>query len=217
MNKEFKKKKYLVVKRVLSPDILSFLQSYLSLKRKVAQSLFEKRYISPFESMFGRWDDKQIPNTYSHYGDIAMETLLAGLRETVEKYTGLELYPNYSYVRIYKKADMLHRHKDRFSCEISTTLHIGGDPWPICIDPDENNGIVARESYQPGNAKGVQINLKPGDMLIYQGGLLEHWREPFQGDNCYQVFLHYNNIKTSGSEENKYDKRPHLGLPANID
>ena len=45
----------------------------------------------------------------------------------MEKETGLSLYPTYAYARIYKKA---HRHKDRFSCEISTTMNLG-DKWPI--------------------------------------------------------------------------------------
>ena len=61
--------------------------------------------------------------------------------------------------------------------------------------------------------KGVKIDLKPGDMLVYRGCDLEHWREPFEGDSCTQVFLHYNNLKTKGSEENLFDRRPHLGLP----
>ena len=53
-------------------------------------------------------------------------------------------------------------------------------------------------------------------MLIYRGGELEHWRGPFEGENCGQVFLHYNNKKTPGSEKNIFDKRLHLGLPAEL-
>jgi hypothetical protein len=62
--------------------------------------------------------------------------------------------------------------------------------------------------------KGTKINLKPGDMLVYSGCDLEHWREPFQGDECIQVFLHYNNIETPGARNNMFDTRPHLGLPS---
>jgi hypothetical protein len=36
------------------------------------------------------------------------------------------------------------------------------------------------------------VDLEPGDMLIYSGCDLEHWREEFKGKNCGQVFLHYN-------------------------
>jgi hypothetical protein len=40
-----------------------------------------------------------------------------------------------------KKEMSWNRHKDRFSCEISTTLNLGGDPWPIYLSPKENVGI----------------------------------------------------------------------------
>jgi hypothetical protein len=57
------------------------------------------------------------------------------------------------------------------------------------------------------------MNLKQGDMLVYKGCELEHWREKFKGDECIQVFLHYNNSRTPGSKKNMFDQRPHLGLP----
>ena len=58
------------------------------------------------------------------------------------------------------------------------------------------------------------VNLKPGDMLIYSGCELEHWREEFTGKDCAQVFLHYNKASSKIAKENLYDKRPFLGLPA---
>jgi len=36
-----------------------------------------------------------------------------------------------------KKGDELKRHKDRFSCEVSTTVNLGGDSWPIFLSPNE--------------------------------------------------------------------------------
>jgi hypothetical protein len=173
------------------------------MKRQVLNTCRERRYFSPFETILGTYEDEQIPNTYSHYADIAMETLLLKCQPGMEKATGLKLYPAYTYARIYKKGDELKRHKDRFSCEISTTMNLGGDDWPIYVEP---SGKV--------NKKGVKIDLKPGDMLVYYGCKLEHWREKFKGDECCQVFLHYNNTKTKGSELNLFDKRPHLGLPS---
>jgi hypothetical protein len=162
------------------------------------------------------WNDEQVPETYSHYADIVMETLLIKLLPVMEKETGLKLNPNYSYARIYKKGDILKRHKDRFSCEISTTLNLGGDDWPIYLSPNENVGLPDEKKgiTAESNAKGIKVDLNSGDMLIYRGNELEHWREAFKGENCAQVFLHYNNIKTKGSKENICDRRPHLGLPA---
>jgi hypothetical protein len=48
--------------------------------------------------------------------------------------------------------------------------------------------------------------MEPGDATIYLGCELEHWREEFKGEDCAQVFLHYNNIATKGSKENIYDR-----------
>jgi len=153
--------------------------------------------------MFGVWNDEQVPNTYSHYADMVMETLLVSLVPRMEKETGLKVSPTYSYARIYKNGDILHRHSDRFSCEISTTLNLGGDPWPIYLEPSGKKGMA-----------GIKINLDPGDMLIYRGCELEHWREAFEGQHCGQVFLHYNNQKSKDADKNKYDGRPMIGLPS---
>ena len=133
----------------------------------------------------------------------------------MEKATGLKLYPAYTYARICKKGDVLKRHKDRFSCEISTTMNLGGDDWPIYLEPDSTKGGVKEGiGYVSDNTKGIEVNLKPGDMLVYSGCELEHWRKPFKGKECIQVFLHYNNRKTPGAKDNMFDKRPHLGLPS---
>jgi len=198
----FKKNKYSIIKKTISEELAKFCYDYFMMKRQVARTMFDTRYISQFTEYFGVWNDEQVPETYSHYSDIAMETLLIKLLPIMEKETGLKLNPNYSYARIYKKGDILKRHKDRFSCEISTTLNLGGDLWPIYLEPSGKE-----------NLKGIKVDLKEGDMLIYKGNELEHWREEFKGENCVQVFLHYNNLKTKGSKKNIYDKRPHLGLP----
>ena len=50
-------------------------------------------------------------------------------------------------------------------------------------------------------------------MLIYRGCDLEHWREAFEGDNCGQVFLHYNDASKPDAESNLFDGRPFIGLP----
>jgi hypothetical protein len=213
----FKENKYTVVKNAISEELAKFCYDYFLLKLKVAETLFRTKYISPYTTLFGTWDDGMLKETYSHYSDIVMETLLVKLLSIVEKNTGLKLNENYSYARVYKKGDKLHRHKDRFSCEISTTLNLGGNGcWPILLEPDSSVGVLGPDKYIPSNSKGIKIFLEPGDMLIYKGNELEHWREELKFENCVQVFLHYNNIETQGSKENIYDKRLHLGLPADI-
>ena len=198
----FKKNKYSILRKAISKELANFTYAYFLNKRKVARFLFDQKWLSPFTEYFGVWNEQQIPNTYSHYGDLVMETLLQRVKPVMEKHTKLKLSETYSYARIYKKGDILHRHKDRPSCEISTTINLGGDSWPIYVDPTGRQGQA-----------GIKIDLDPGDMLIYSGCDLEHWREEFTGDNCGQVFLHYNKKGSKMAKENEFDKRPFLGLP----
>ena len=196
----FKKNKYTVIKNAVEKNLAEFCYNYLLVKKQVYETCKNTRYISPYETLLGGYETKkdQVENTYATYGDIALDTLMLRSLPLMEKETKLKLNPAYSYARVYKKGDILKRHKDRFSCEISTTINLGGDPWPIYVEP---SGLKGR--------KGIKVDLKPGDMLIYRGCDLEHWREPFQGDECGQVFLHYTNAK-----KNKFfDGRIHIGLP----
>ena len=197
------KNNYKVIKQAISKELADFVYSYFLTKRQVARTFFDDRYISPFNNDWGVWNDPQVPETYSHYSDIAMETLLEKLTEPMSKETELNLIPTYSYARIYKKGDVLKRHKDRYSCEVSMTMNLGGDPWPIYLEP---SGETDKE--------GIKVDLEPGDALIYRGCEVEHWREVFEGENCGQVFLHYNDASGQNAEENRYDTRPFLGLPA---
>jgi len=215
MKAKFKNNHFIVIKQAIDPKVANFVYNYFLMKRQVARTFFDTRYISPFTTEWGVWNDEQVPNTYSNYADVAMETLLLAVQPKMEKETGLKLNPTYAYARIYKTGDILHRHKDRFSCEISTTLNLGGDEWPIYIEnkknvgvPDDKKGITASS-----NNKGSKVILQPGDMLVYKGMILEHWREPFVGQDCAQVFLHYNNVASPNADENIFDGRPHLGLP----
>jgi len=217
----FKKDKYTIIRKAIDKDLALFLYNYFLMKRQVYDTCLSERYFSPFETSFGHYekDNEQIPNTYSHYSDIAMETLMLKCQPKMEEATKLKLYPSYTYVRLYKKGDELKRHKDRFSCEISTTMNLGGDKWEIYLSPNENVGLQESQGGKKGittssNAKGLKVDLEPGDMLVYRGIELEHWREKFKGKECIQVFLHYNNYKTPGAKENMFDKRPHLGLPS---
>ena len=212
----FKKKKYAIIRQAVSKDLATFVANYFCMQKQVFDTCKAAKYFSPFENIIGNYEGKndQIPGTYSHYGNIVMETLLLKCQPEMEKVTGLKLYPAYTYARIYKKGDELKRHKDRFSCEISTTMNLGGDPWPIYLDPTNTDIPSEDKPYEVIGNKGIKVDLKPGDMLVYSGCELEHWREKFKGKECVQVFLHYNNRKTPGAKDNMFDKRPHLGLPS---
>tara|TARA_R100001015_G_C4631582_1_gene194199 strand:+ start:3231 stop:3842 length:612 start_codon:yes stop_codon:yes gene_type:complete len=195
MNKEFK---YKLIKNVISKNVLQFIHEYFLLKRRVFRTLLKEKIIPPYlEHLFGQTEDLQVLGTdYTMYADIVSETLLKQVRSIVQKETDFgRVVENYSYVRIYKKGNVLKKHTDRNACKLSVTLPVGGNEWPMFVD-------------------GKQFILEPGDLLIYDGSI-PHWREPLQEAECVQIFLHYNTVKQLKEKNMKaYDNRLHLGLPA---
>ena len=209
--------KYQVIKGAVSYELANFVFNYFLLKRDAVKFMYDNN-LTYDNGMLGTWTDQQIPNTFSCYADNVMETLLVKVLPVMQKETGLDLCPTYSYARAYKNGDELKRHKDRPSCEISTTINLGGEPWPIFIDgTGANNVINERQNLvKPGAPAGTKVLLEVGDMLVYSGSELEHWREPFDGNICGQVFLHYNHVNGPFADKNRFDGRAKLGLPSGV-
>ena len=149
-----------------------------------------------------RRGDSQVKNSYSAYGLPVSEALMERLLPFMEEKTGVPLFPTYSYGRVYLKGARLARHIDRPACEISLSLMIAADsqePWPL--------------QCQTLTGETVAVTLEPGDLMIYKGLEVPHWRDPFAGERQLQVFLHY--VRQDGPyADQRYDGRPRLGAPA---
>ena len=214
-------KKYYIVPKALSYELANFGLNYFLMKREAVSWMLKNRqpYWFPKATwLLGNFIDKQLPNTYSVYGDFFMDTLLMKMLPIVQKYTKLALVPCYTWARVYKKGDELVRHKDRISCEVSCTLNLGGDPWPIFIEPSGKSGVAKTINLHTIKTKkkppkGKSISLSVGDMMIYAGSYMEHWREPFKGNMCAQVSLHYVDADGRFAKSCSFDKRPMLGIP----
>lgn len=147
----------------------------------------------------------QVENAHSVYGDTLMETLMFFLHPHMEQKTGKKLCPTYTYYRVYRPGDKLDVHRDRESCEISTTVCFG---FHYTLKEDNYRWGMYVE---PGNL----ITQNPGDAIIYKGCELDHWREPFDaGPDSYQVqaFFHYIDVAGPHYPEYAYDKRGGLGI-----
>ena len=148
-------------------------------------------------SIFG-YGDTQVEKAFSAAGAPVTEILLDIITPVLAQAINCDLYPTYSYLRIYLNGAELERHTDRPSCEISATVTLAYDSptnWPL---------------YLESNGKAVGVELEPGDALIYKGIELPHWRDAFEGERHVQVFLHY--VRKDGAySEFKFDKRPNLG------
>ena len=91
----FQQKKYQVIKQALSYEMANFILNYFLLKRDATRFMYENNIHSQ-SPILGGWTDEQIPNTFSCYGDFAMETLMVKMLPVMKKHTGLDLIPTYS-------------------------------------------------------------------------------------------------------------------------
>jgi len=201
----FDKNEYIFIHKFLDKHICELLYNYsiTQVKSVDFKMLYEKnKFDTDWDGNFG---DGQVSSSYYRYGDPIMDTLLLLNLNKMENFLGKKLVPTYTYWRFYEKGNILERHKDRESCEISATLCLGYNYsnlekkyfWPIELETKEGENI--------------SIEMEPGDALIYKGCLLNHWRNELLGLNHTQVFLHYNDEK--GLYNIKYDGRSMIGVP----
>jgi hypothetical protein len=110
--------------------------------------------------------------------DIIFETVNERVWPFLEDVLGEELIPTYSFARLYQNGNVLEKHIDRPSCEISLSIQLGRShhySWPL---------------YAGKN----RFDLAEGDGVLYKGCDVEHWRNACDGPTGYysgQVFCHY--------------------------
>ena len=201
-------KGWLKVEGFLNRDIVDILYAHVLLAKRRLEVVRKNTVYMDFERtdinhspLWGTFDDDQAIGQYSAYGDLIFETLLLGKRKELSEMTQINLVPQYSYYRLYTEGSELVKHTDRISCEISVSLCLGYNShynWPLY--------------FEDKDGKEISVYLEPGDMVIYKGSELTHWRNPFKGENHAQVFLHYNDLNGQYGDT-KYDGRKGLGLP----
>ena len=191
----FSENGYEVVRNVISKDLLHHLTIQFEMLR-------DNHFFLTKETNKFAFGDSQSPNSFSIFSAQCFESLAIKLNDRMSEITNFKLYPTYTYARIYYKGAILSPHKDRPSCEYSTTL---------CIDSTDVWDFYINDRH--GEYKVIKLN--PGDMCVYSGWELEHWREPYQGEMQMQCFLHYVNAKGPYADH-KYDKRPMMGLGTQV-
>jgi hypothetical protein len=190
----FKIQGFEVVKGAFDPNICNFIYKYLVLKRGAAKQVLKEGNIIDGGPSWGVLSDPAVIGAWACYADPVAETLLQELLETVSKITETSIVPLCAYARVYVEGTELIAHTDRKECGLSTTINIGGDIWPIFIRGYDGVDYEAR--------------LYPGDMLVFKGTDLVHWRNPLEEGECAQIFLHY-----SDDPSEIYEGRKVLGMP----
>jgi hypothetical protein len=184
----FKENSYQIIKNFLEPDFVLFIQDYFALKINAGTSIM---------------DEGQVYGSHSFYGDYLVETILQNSCESISKIINIKIVPTYSYARCYMKGDELEIHRDRESCEISATISLG-----------HSNDFPTNPIYFSKNSdksESTEVILNPGDLCLYRGCDLWHWRPPVENKWHLQAFLHF--VDSEGkNKEFIYDQRPYLGF-----
>ena len=138
-------------------------------------------------------NDDQCPLSDAVYGDPLFDNILEKFAKPIGDAVGHTLLPTYTYARIYRPGEILKKHKDRPACEISATLTLGFDAkpvWPIFFDEERE----------------TSVSLDVGELAVYKGCEILHWRPSFKGQWHVQVFLHY--VDANGPYKDEvYDNR----------
>ena len=196
---------FTIINNAISPDVCRLLAREFRMSRDLAMSANKnnpnikhpsaKQIDYPFE-------DEMVRNSFSWYSPLCFESLSDTLiKDIVQNTVGQEVYPTYSYARIYYKGSQMFRHVDRSSSEFSVSLCIDTDtridPWPLEIETKDK--------------KIIKVIQKPGDLVIYKGNNLYHWRQKYTGFEHISAFMFY--VMANGHKrELKYDTRPLLGM-----
>ena len=108
-SQRFKQYNYVFVKNLISKELAEYLYRYTLLKSKAIETMVLRGFIAA-DNFIGSYAEGQVPGSFGAYGDFAMESLLSDCTSKVEKATGLNLIPTYSYQRIYVQGNELKRH-----------------------------------------------------------------------------------------------------------
>lgn len=185
---QYEDKGFQVVPQFIPPYFAQYLRNYFDLLR-VNDKIPNK-------------GDGQVANSLGIYGDPAFDMLMLMALPMVENIVGKKLLPTYTYARIYFNNANLLPHIDRDQCEHSVSLSLGGKAdalWPLW--------------FKDGDKEPEYAAMSEGDAVVYKGNKVHHWRDEFQGEVQFQVFMHY--VEAEGEYKDQiFDTRPYIGLPA---
>ena len=208
LTKQFIEDRYIVLKDFIPKEILTMtLDSWKAIESN--QEYHDMFFPEPEQEITYNSPENSLRKSEGCYCFPPAISLHHWLRNALREVLDLHLGETYSYTRKYVRGAYLKAHTDRPSCEISVTLCLDyktddNTPWKIWVQNDQNyvdravdqQGIFDETQALPVRKRtGKCVSLEPGDLLLYQGPNIPHWRDYLLGDYSYHMFLHFVNLK----------------------
>ena len=124
--------KYAVIKGALNYELANFIFNYFLLKRDAAHFMYNHNVLADI-GLFGTWRDQQVPNTYSHYADPVMETLLEKMLPVMKKETDLVNDLQHKIAKIQAENEVII--KDNIELERDKNEIIEDNSCQVCFEP----------------------------------------------------------------------------------
>ena len=163
---------YLRLENIIEPDLIN--KAWQIMNANANERLY-------FEDM-----PFNVGENYVYYDKTGeMNELAETLKNIIGSVIGhKDLFFTYTMGRINTRGQQMRKHTDREPCQLSITMPIAYSDavWPISVD----------------TSKGKRdISLDVGDILLYKGTTVPHWREKnLYSDYMYQLYFHYVDINT---------------------
>lgn len=165
-------------KSTLDPALLQRLQGQLAANVQNFRSEVENAFLKTENS-------RSYPSLIYHDADFNQQ-LMHDLLPVHEEWSGVRLKPATCYgIRVYQDGSYLLNHSDHAATHIvSSTICVDSDleePWPLYVEDDEG--------------KVHEIDMKPGDMVFFEGARLVHGRPyAMNGSFFASIFVHFTPI-----------------------
>ncbi len=172
LGEHLREHQYVVVRGLLPPGAIAAYRAY-------CRDLREQGYLSR--------GDGQVEERWVQHNNPVFRALHRSIRPCVSAITEVGYDPckeSYCYFSTYERGAALARHRDRPQCRWNLSLVLDAEPdvplgrlWPIYVETEHET---------------VEVDLRPGDGLLYSGADLPHWREPLEGlDAVSCCFFHF--------------------------
>lgn len=182
---------YYILKQAVSPETCALFTDYAQFKAAANPNI--KQALDPLD------------HVHREYGDPLMEMWLEKLTPLIAQTLRCAVWPTLSFYYVYHHGNQLQKHTDRSSCQWVASLCIGADPefqqtqqtWPLVLNIGGEN---------------TPISLQYGDILLFKGYEIPHWREAFTGQWFVSAIFAF--VEQAGPYAfQKYDQRAGLGKP----